>query len=148
MQMNSPTDEEYNNKVKRQWSQKSLHGRHPYDLSQQYVEIETSNKWLTNADLFAEKTDLRIAFRTTHTHVGQPTYEKSPTTWQILPIRGIQINLPWLPQSVYRTNRKDSSTPATKNTTQDGTTTAPPPILHNILQKKPTHLAPWTRSWK
>ena len=33
-----PTDEEYNNKVKRQWSQKALHGRHPYDLSQQYVD--------------------------------------------------------------------------------------------------------------
>ena len=30
-----PTDEEYNNKFKRQWSQKTLHGRHPYDLSQQ-----------------------------------------------------------------------------------------------------------------
>jgi hypothetical protein len=54
MQINSP-HEEYNNKVKRQWSQKSLHGRHPYDLSQQYVDIEASNKWLTNADLFAEK---------------------------------------------------------------------------------------------
>jgi len=49
-----PTDEEYNNKVKRQWSQKALHGRHPYDFSQQYVDIEVSNKWLTNADLFAE----------------------------------------------------------------------------------------------
>jgi hypothetical protein len=50
------TDEEYtsNNNVKRQWSQKALHGRHPYDLSQQYVDIEASNKWLTNADLFAE----------------------------------------------------------------------------------------------
>ena len=24
-----PTDEEYNNKVKRQWSQKALHGRYP-----------------------------------------------------------------------------------------------------------------------
>jgi hypothetical protein len=49
-----PTDEEYNNKVKRHWSQKSLHGHHPYDLSQQYVDIEASNKWLTNADLFTE----------------------------------------------------------------------------------------------
>jgi len=29
-----PTDEECNNKVKRQWSQKALHGRHPHDLSQ------------------------------------------------------------------------------------------------------------------
>jgi hypothetical protein len=48
------TDEEYTNKVKRQWSQKALHGRHPYDLSQQHVDIEASNKWLTNADLFAE----------------------------------------------------------------------------------------------
>jgi len=49
-----PTDEEYNNKVKRQWSQKALHGLHPYDLSQQYEDIEASNKWLTNADLFAK----------------------------------------------------------------------------------------------
>ena len=48
------TDEEYNNNVERQWSQKAFHGRHPYDLSQQYVVIEASNKWLTNADLFAE----------------------------------------------------------------------------------------------
>jgi hypothetical protein len=48
------TDEEHNNNVKRQWSQKALHGRHPYDLSQQYVDIEASNKWLTNPDLFAE----------------------------------------------------------------------------------------------
>ena len=47
-----PTDEEYNNKVKRQWSQTALHGCHPYELSQEYVEA--SNKWLTNADLFAE----------------------------------------------------------------------------------------------
>jgi len=49
-----PTDEECNNKIKRQGSQKSLHGRHPYDLSQQYVDIEASNKWPKNADLFAE----------------------------------------------------------------------------------------------
>jgi len=49
-----PTDEEYNNKVKRQCSQKALQGRHPYDFSQQYVDIEVSNIWLTNADLFAE----------------------------------------------------------------------------------------------
>jgi len=47
------TDEEYTNKVKRQWSQKALHGRHPYDLKQ-HVDIEASNKWLTSADLFAE----------------------------------------------------------------------------------------------
>jgi hypothetical protein len=32
------TDEEHNNKVKRQWSQKTLHGRHPDGLSQQYVD--------------------------------------------------------------------------------------------------------------
>ena len=48
------TDEEYNNRVKRQWSQKALHGRHPYELSEQYVDIEASNKWLTRVDLFAE----------------------------------------------------------------------------------------------
>ena len=49
-----PTNEEYNNKGNREWSQKALHSRHPYDLSQQYVDIEASNKWLTKADLFAE----------------------------------------------------------------------------------------------
>ena len=49
-----PTDEECNDEVKRQCSQKALQGRHPYDLSQQYVDIEASNKWLTNSDLFAE----------------------------------------------------------------------------------------------
>jgi hypothetical protein len=48
------TDEEYNNQVKRQLSQKALHGRHPNDLSQQLIDIEASNKWLTSADLFAE----------------------------------------------------------------------------------------------
>jgi hypothetical protein len=48
------TDEEYNNQVKRQWSQKALHGRHPHDLSQQHEDVEASNKWLTSADLFAE----------------------------------------------------------------------------------------------
>jgi hypothetical protein len=48
------TDEEYNNKVRRQWSRKALHGRHPRDLSQEHVDVDASNKWLTNADLFAE----------------------------------------------------------------------------------------------
>jgi len=48
------TDEEYNNKVKRQWSQKALRGQHPHDLSQQHVDIEASNKWPTSADLCAE----------------------------------------------------------------------------------------------
>ena len=48
------TDEEYNNKVKRQWSQKALRNRHLCDLSQQYVDVEALNIWLTSADLFAE----------------------------------------------------------------------------------------------
>jgi hypothetical protein len=48
------TEEEYNNKVRKQWSQKALHGRHLHDLSQEYVVIEASNKWLTNANLFAK----------------------------------------------------------------------------------------------
>jgi hypothetical protein len=26
----------------------------PHDLSQQHVDVEASNKWLTSADLFAE----------------------------------------------------------------------------------------------
>ena len=38
----------------RQCSQKAMNGRHRYELSQQYVDIEASNKWLTNADFFAE----------------------------------------------------------------------------------------------
>jgi len=38
-----PTDEENNNKVKKQWSQKALHGRNPYDLNKHYVDIEASN---------------------------------------------------------------------------------------------------------
>jgi len=36
------TDEEYNNKVKRQWSHKALHGRHAYDLNQQCLNIQAS----------------------------------------------------------------------------------------------------------
>jgi len=36
-------------------SQKALNDRHPYDLSQQYVDKEVSNKWLTNVDLFAKQ---------------------------------------------------------------------------------------------
>ena len=56
------TDEEYNNKAKRQWSQKALHGRHPHILSQ-HVDIEASNKWLTSADLFAETEGFLTAIR-------------------------------------------------------------------------------------
>ena len=48
------TDEECTNMVKRQWSQKALYGRHPYDLSPQHVDIEASNRWLTREDFFAE----------------------------------------------------------------------------------------------
>jgi hypothetical protein len=48
------TYEEYNNKVKKQWSPKLLHGRHLDDLSQKHVDIEASNKRLTSADLFAK----------------------------------------------------------------------------------------------
>jgi len=58
--MNS--DEEYN-KLKRQWSQKALHGRHSYDLSQQYVDIEASNKWPTKADLSAVTEGCLIAMQ-------------------------------------------------------------------------------------
>ena len=63
MQIELPTYEEYNNKVKRQWSPKALHDRHPYDLSQQYVDIEASKKWLTNADLFAESEGFLISIQ-------------------------------------------------------------------------------------
>ena len=31
-----------------------MHGRHPYEVSQQYVGREASNKWLINADFFGE----------------------------------------------------------------------------------------------
>ena len=48
------TGKDYNNKVKRQYFQKALHGRHSDDLNQQHLDIEVSNKWLTNADLLAE----------------------------------------------------------------------------------------------
>ena len=57
------TDEEYNNNVKRQWSQKALHGRHLCNLSQQYVDIEALNKWLANADLLAETEDFLTAIQ-------------------------------------------------------------------------------------
>ena len=40
-----------------------MHGRHPYYLSKQYVDIEASNKWLTNADLFAETEGFLIAIQ-------------------------------------------------------------------------------------
>ena len=40
---------------------KALHGRHSHDLSQQHVDIETSNKWLTKADLFTETEGLLTA---------------------------------------------------------------------------------------
>jgi hypothetical protein len=56
-----PTDLEYNNKVMRKWSQKALHGRHSYDLGQQYVDTEVSNKRLTNPDLFVETEDFLTA---------------------------------------------------------------------------------------
>ena len=57
------TDEEYDKNLKRQWSQKALHVRHSYVLSQQYVDIEASNKWLTNADLFAETEGILTAIQ-------------------------------------------------------------------------------------
>ena len=31
-----------------------MHGHHPFDLSQQYVDTDALNKWLTNSDLFAK----------------------------------------------------------------------------------------------
>jgi hypothetical protein len=42
---------------------KILAGRHPYDLSQQYVDIAASNKRLTNADLFNESEGFLIAIQ-------------------------------------------------------------------------------------
>jgi len=54
MKTNSSQLKKCINTVKRQRYHKALYGRHPYDLSQQYVDREASNKWLTNADLFAE----------------------------------------------------------------------------------------------
>ena len=41
-----PTDEEYNNKVKRKWSQKALHGRHPYDLSKQCEQMADKREFV------------------------------------------------------------------------------------------------------
>jgi len=42
---------------------KGLRGYYPHDFSQQYVDIEASNKWLTNADLFAETEGLLTAIQ-------------------------------------------------------------------------------------
>lgn len=36
------------------WKHKALHGRHPYDLSQDHVDKAASNYWLTHGDLFPE----------------------------------------------------------------------------------------------
>jgi hypothetical protein len=55
------TDEECNNKIKRHWSQKALNGRHPCDLSQQYVDVEASDKRLTSAGLITETKDFLTA---------------------------------------------------------------------------------------
>jgi hypothetical protein len=62
------TDKEYNSKAKRQWSQKALHGRHAYDLSQQCVDTKASNKWLRSADMFAEKRVFNNNKRPSHTN--------------------------------------------------------------------------------
>jgi hypothetical protein len=59
---NLTTDKEYTNKVKRQWSHKAFHGRHPYDLSQ-HVNIEASNKWLTSADLITKTEGFLMAIQ-------------------------------------------------------------------------------------
>jgi len=53
----------YNNKVKRQWSQKAVHGRHPHELSQQHVDIEASNRRVTRADLFTKTEDFLTAIQ-------------------------------------------------------------------------------------
>jgi ribosomal protein L37E len=54
MKINSPQAKNILIKSNDNGSQKALHGRHPNDLSQQHVDIQASNKWLTSADLFAE----------------------------------------------------------------------------------------------
>jgi len=53
MQMNSPQMKNIITKSRDNGPKKALHARHPYD-SQKYVDVEASNKWLINADLFAE----------------------------------------------------------------------------------------------
>jgi len=70
-----PTDEECNNKVKRQWSQAVLRGRHLYDLSQQYVDTEVLNKWLTNADLFTETEGFLTAISHTNKKLQEIYFE-------------------------------------------------------------------------
>ena len=52
--MNSPQTKNIITTSKGNGSRRPFHGRHTYDVSQQYVDIEASNKWLTKADLFAE----------------------------------------------------------------------------------------------
>ena len=80
-----PTDEEYNNKVKRQWSHKALHGRHPHDLSQQYVDIGASNKRLTNTKLFVETEGFLTAIQ--HQVILTRNYKKyilkQPDTYEL-----------------------------------------------------------------
>lgn len=45
------------------WKNKALHGRHPNELNQDYVDLEASNKWLTQADLFLETEGFMIAIQ-------------------------------------------------------------------------------------
>jgi hypothetical protein len=54
MKMNSPQTKYTTTKSEDSGPNKALHGRRPHDLSQEHVGIEASNKWLTNANLFAE----------------------------------------------------------------------------------------------
>ncbi|XP_075975709.1 uncharacterized protein LOC142976307 [Anticarsia gemmatalis] len=47
----------------REWTQKSLHGRHRHDLCQQNVDKEASNAWLNRGELFPETEGFMIAIQ-------------------------------------------------------------------------------------
>ena len=53
----TPTD------TQQKWAQKVLHGRHPADLNQQYIDKDGSNAWLNQGDLFPETEGFMIAIQ-------------------------------------------------------------------------------------
>lgn len=45
------------------WRQKALHGKHPYELKQDYVDYKASNEWLCKGNLFAETEGFMFAIQ-------------------------------------------------------------------------------------
>ncbi|KAL1448377.1 hypothetical protein WDU94_008928 [Cyamophila willieti] len=46
-----------------EWRSKTLHGRHPHDTDQTFVDKEASNAWLKNGELFPETEGFMIAIQ-------------------------------------------------------------------------------------